>query len=32
MAKIARKTDIAMGDYVKSNLERVGEEWDKIYR
>ena len=22
-----RKTEIAMGDYIKSDLERVGDEW-----
>ena len=25
----ARKTEIAMGDGIKSDLERVGEEWGK---
>ena len=25
----ARKSEIAMGDCVKSDLERVGEEWKK---
>ena len=24
------KTEIAMGDCIKSDLERVGEEWKKI--
>ena len=26
----ARKTEIAMGDCVMSDLERVGKEWEKI--
>ena len=25
----ARKTEIAMGDCVKSDIKRVGEEWKK---
>ncbi len=25
-----RKTEIAMGDCIKSDLERVGEEWGKM--
>ena len=25
-----KKTEIAMGDYIKSDIERVREEWKKI--
>ena len=28
----ARKTEIAIGDCIKRDLERVGEEWGKIVR
>ena len=26
------KTEIAMGDCIKSDIERVGEEWKKLQR
>ena len=26
----ARKTEIAMGDCIKGDIERVGEEWNKL--
>ena len=28
----ARKTEITMGDCVKSDIERVGEEWKNIHK
>ena len=27
----SRKTEIAMEDLIKSNKERLGEEWKKLY-